>query len=90
MKPIKFKEVNKIFAKDQKQYKELPAYKASTDKGEVITCWSLTFCERLRVLFTGRIWLMLLTFNKSLSPSNMTTKKGDFLFTEEEIEKAGK
>ena len=77
MKPIIFEECNSEFAKDQKEYNTLPAFRNNTPEGEVITCWSLTFRERFRVLFYGCIWLNLLTFNKPLTPSFMTTNKFD-------------
>jgi len=77
MKPIKFKECNSEFAKDQPEYRTLPAFRNNTPQGEVITCWKLSFKERLRVLFFGCVWLNLLTFNKPLTPSFMTTNKFD-------------
>jgi hypothetical protein len=77
MKPIIFKECNSEFAKDQKEYNTLPAFRNNTPQGEVITCWNLTFRERFRVLLYGCIWLNLLTFNKPLTPSFMTTNKFD-------------
>lgn len=67
MKPKKFKEVNTIFAENQPEYLPLPAYKHQSPQGEVITCWRLSFTERLRLLFTGNIWLCLLSFNKPLT-----------------------
>jgi len=66
MKPIKFKEANFIFAKDQAQYLPLPAWRG--DDGTVISCWSLSWKERLGVLVTGRLWVKILTFNKPLQP----------------------
>lgn len=77
MKPKIFKEVNCTLAKDQPEYDALPAFKADTLQGEVITCWKLSFWERLRVLFVGNIWLSLLTFNEPYSPTFITTKKSD-------------
>ena len=77
MKPIKFSECNTEFAKDQPEYNSLPAFKNNTPQGEVITCWKLTFKERFRVLFFGRVWLNLLSFNKPLTPTYMTTNKYD-------------
>lgn len=77
MKPKQFKEVNIVFAKDQPEYQDLPAFLANGPEGNVIICQRLTFMERLRVLITGEIWLSLLTFNKPLTPSFMTTKKSD-------------
>jgi hypothetical protein len=79
MVPKKFKEVNIIFAKDQPEYMPLPAFKNESDKGEVVTCWQLSFRERLRILFKGEIWLSMLTFNKPLIPSFLTTKKTEVL-----------
>lgn len=80
MKAIKFKEQNVVFAENQPEYLPLPAYKE--DSGEVIFCESLSFSERIRVLFTGKIiWVSLLTFNKPLTSSFFTTKKSDVLIT---------
>jgi hypothetical protein len=79
MKPTKFKECNVTFAKDQPEYNQLPAFR--DEKGEVVTCWKLTFRERLRILLKGEVWLCLLTFNQPLTPSFMSTKKSDVLET---------
>lgn len=81
MTPKTFLEVNTTFAKDQPEYLQLPAFKEASEKGEVITCWNLSFKERLRVLIKGEIWLSLLTFNKPLTPSFLTTKKEDVLIS---------
>lgn len=86
MKPKKFPEVNVMFAKDQPEYLPLPAFKNESPQGEVITCWSLSFKERLRVLFKGEIWLSLMSFNKPLTPSYLTTKKEDVLVANENPE----
>ena len=82
MTPKQFKEANVTFAKDQPEYQPLPAFRNDSPQGEVITCWNLTFRERLRILFKGEIWLSLLTFNKPLTPSFITTKKSDVISTE--------
>lgn len=55
-----------VFAKDQPEYRQLPAIRL--DDGTVITRWRLTWRERLRVLWTGSIWLDILTFNRPLQP----------------------
>ena len=77
MIPKKFPESKVTFAKDQPEYLPLPAFKNDSPKGEVITCWNLTFKERLRVLFKGEIWLNLMSFNQPLTPSFLTTDKYD-------------
>ena len=66
MNPINFTECNVIYAKDQPEYRPLPALKM--DDGEVVTCWKLSIIERLIMLFTGRIWLNMLTFNMPPQP----------------------
>jgi len=78
MKPVKFKECNVEFAKDQPEYNNLHAFRA--DNGEVITFWKMSFIERVRVLFKGGVWLSLQSFNKPLTPSFMTTKKWDLFY----------
>lgn len=75
MKSIYFKHCNIEYAKDQPQYKTLNALKIESENGEVITCWKLSFREKLIILFTGKIWLSLLTFNKPLSPIFLTTNR---------------
>ena len=79
MEPKKFKEVNVTFAENQPEYIPLPAFRNDSPQGEVITCWDLSFKERLRILFKGEIWLSLWTFNKPLTPTFITTKKSDVL-----------
>ena len=68
MKPIKFTEQNCVYAKDQPEYLPLPVHK--TEDGMVISCWALTWRERLRVLLTGRMWWSVLTFNHPLQPQS--------------------
>lgn len=80
MKPIEFPEHNVVFAKDQPEYKPLPAFREpNSEYGEVVSCWKLSFTERLRILFTGKMWVSLMTFNKPLTPSFFSTKKSDVL-----------
>lgn len=84
MKALEFKEQNLVFAKDQPEYLPLPVFKNDSPKGEVIFCMGLSFMERLRVLISGKIWVRLLTFNKPLTPSYLTTKKSEVLVTNKE------
>lgn len=79
MKPIEFKEQNVVFAKDQPEYQPLPALRYDNPQGEVVSCWGLTFRERLRVLFTGKIWVSLWSFKNPLTPSYLTTKKKELI-----------
>lgn len=82
MKPIHFPESNAVYAKDQPEYIPLPVFKSDTPEGQCISCWQLSFTERLRILFTGKLWVSLMTFHKPLTPSFFTTKKSDVLITE--------
>ena len=66
MKPIKFKEANVTFAENQPEYLPLPAHK--TEDGQVISCWQLSLSERIKILFNGKVWLRILTFNEKLQP----------------------
>jgi hypothetical protein len=77
MTPAKFPQQNIVFAKDQPEYNQLPAYR--NENGEVLVCWKLTLRERLRVLLGGRIWHRMLTFNQPLQPQYLTTIKEEVL-----------
>ena len=77
MKPTKFKHANVEFAKNQPQYQSLPALKLNTKEGEVIVCWKMNFFERIKVLFTGKVWVSLMTFNKKLQPSYVSVNRKD-------------
>lgn len=70
MKVIEFKECNNVYAGGQGQYQNLPCHR--TEDGTVTSCWSLSFKERLKVLFTGVLFLRVLTFNKPLQPLLMS------------------
>lgn len=69
MKPIEFKEHNAILAKDQPEYQPLPVH-IVRDEPEVrmISCWSFSWKERLRVLFGTPMWFSQMTFGKPLQP----------------------
>lgn len=77
MEAVEFKEQNVVFAKDQPEYRPLPAFKADTPQGEVISCYKLSWRERLQVLITGRLWVSLLSFNKPLTPQFLSVYKSE-------------
>ena len=80
MKIGTFPEVTVIFAKDQPQYRPLPAYRIEGDpKGRVICCWELSWRERLVLLFRGVLWHQILTFNHPLQPQLITTRKPEMI-----------
>lgn len=71
MKPIKFKGYNVIFAKNQEPYLPLPACKIKDKNGTVVCCWQATLLERIKILFSGKLYLSLLSFDKPLTPNRI-------------------
>lgn len=90
MKPIIFKHQNVVFAKDQPEYVPLPALKIDSDNGEDITCWGLTFKERLKILFTGKVWMSLMTFNRPLTPSYLSVNREEVYYHPDDDKKKKK
>ena len=72
MKPIYFKGWNVEYAKNQKEYLTLPAYQKKDDYGTVVFCWKMNIWERFKLLFTGKVWVCFLTFNKPLTPNRIS------------------
>lgn len=52
MKPIKFKEANAML--EGSGCGDLPVFRDGT---QVISCWKMSFGERIRALFSGLIWM---------------------------------
>jgi len=77
MRAIKFKHCNIVFAEDQPEYTPLPALKINSTEGHMITCWKLTWRERIKVLFSGLVWHSLMTFNKPPMPQYMSVYRQD-------------
>lgn len=76
MKPIEFKEQNKVYAKDQPEYIPLPVL----DDGEhVISCWKFSLWGRIRILFGAKLWLSEKMFGRPLTPVFLTTEKWEML-----------
>lgn len=78
MKPIKFPEALSIFGADQKEYLPLPAYRHKDDWLCVSSCWGMSLKERVKVLFTGKVWVTMPTFGKALTPVKISAHKPDF------------
>ena len=68
MKPIEFKEQNVVFAKNQDPYLPLPAYQDDIQGGRIFHCWKLSLRERIKILFTGRLWINILNFHQLPQP----------------------
>jgi len=72
---IEFPEQTTVIAKDQPEYKPLPAHHFGDAQGTIACCWRLGFLERVKVLFTGLIWHQVLTFNQPLQPQLLQVEK---------------
>lgn len=62
MKPIKFKEANKNLLKPQNMTdEECSSLWVFTDGRECISCWKMSFKQRLSALIHGKVWLSVLS-----------------------------
>ena len=62
MEPIKFKEANKKLVKpDNMTDEECSSLYIYTDGGACVSCWKPSLRERMKILFTGEIWLSILS-----------------------------
>ncbi len=52
IKPVKFEEQNYTYVAEG--CGDLPAW---IDGEQIISCWKIPFIKRLKMIFTGRIWL---------------------------------
>lgn len=68
MNAIEFEDANVRVAENQEEYLTLPALRFNDDNGTMITCWKLPFKERVKLLFTGIIWMSELTFGSPITP----------------------
>lgn len=57
-----FEELETVLAKNQPEYQPLPVIWCHDDTGTVISKWKLTWKERIRLFFTGELYLSQLTF----------------------------
>ncbi len=71
MEILEFPGQTTIIAKNQLPYLPLPAHR--TEDGEVTSCWGLSLRERVGLLFTGKIYFTLLTFNQKIQPQRAST-----------------
>lgn len=77
MKAINFEDANVNFAEKQDEYSTLPALRIGDEDDTIITCWGLSFKERVRVLFTGKIWMSELNFRRPLTPRYFSVDKNE-------------
>ena len=79
MELIEFAEQNVVIAKDQPQYRPMPAHVRMDDReGQVICCWQLSPEEIERLLVDGKIWHSILTFGGPVQPQMLSVDKPEF------------
>ncbi len=76
MSPVGFPEAKYVLAKDQPQY--LPLAVVMAADGTVASCWRLTFWERVKLLWTGRVWVEVMTFHNGFPPIKPSIDRPDF------------
>lgn len=77
-RPIKFPQVNFTYTKPAEMTKEecgdLPCFRS---ENRTISCWEFSWRDRLRFLWTGKMWLMLISSGHPpvcLTPDDLFTK----------------
>lgn len=62
MEPITFAEANLLLTRPptmtEDECSSLPVF---TDGMQCICCWKLSFWDRIKILFTGRMWMSVLS-----------------------------
>ena len=76
MKSIEFKEQNVIFAKDQEEYANLPAF--AQQNGMVTFCMELKEEELKSVIENGRAKITVLNFNRPVQSIRVAVDKPEF------------
>ena len=71
MHPVEFPQQNKKIAEQQDEYLTLPAF---VDGGRTVSCWKVSFIERVIILVTGKLWLSQLNFSHPLQPQLVSAR----------------
>lgn len=66
-----------VFAEHQDEYQNLPSI--VLENGQVITRWKLSLRERLKVLFSGDIYLWIWSFGNPLQPVLLEVEPPKFM-----------
>ena len=81
LKPVEFKGQNVVYAEDQPEYMPLPGYRVEyspkNKEGNFVTCWKISFWDRIRILFGKPLWFEVLTFWENLQPVKLTVDKSE-------------
>lgn len=76
MKNVKFDGCNIVYGEGQPEYVPLHAQKVGN---VTITCYRLSFKERVKLLFSGLIWFGQTNFDQPLQPQLPALDKDDLL-----------
>lgn len=76
MTNIKFEGCNIVYGEGQPEYIPLHAQKMGN---VTVTCYKLSFKERIKILFAGRLWLGQMNFGKPLQPQLPSVNKKDLI-----------
>jgi len=71
MKAINFKGCNLTLAENQPQYQPLPVCYQGGGEAAMTSCMKLTLKERIKLLFTGKLFITQLTFNTGFHPQRI-------------------
>jgi len=63
------------FGANQPEYLPLPVVVIHRPEVEVISCWMLSWRERLKMLLTGKIWISQYSFGHALQPIRPTVNE---------------
>lgn len=58
MYPVEFQEMNRVLGSESEEFDSLPVF---TDGRECISCWQMSWKERLSALLFGKVWLSVKT-----------------------------
>jgi hypothetical protein len=69
-----FEDHEVLIGKDNRLYKPLPAIYVENDS-RVVSRWRLSLRERLKVLFSGNIYIFIRTYGEPLQPISVGAEK---------------
>lgn len=65
-------------AKDQPQYKTLPAIRERGPEGRTTSRWKLTWAERFTIFLSGSLWITQMSWRRPLQPILPSTEEPEF------------
>lgn len=74
MKPVHFKGDNHVVAVSQEPYLPLPVHVDNCAEVIITSCWKMSVGQRIKCLFTGKIYVQLMTFGKPLQPQKVSVE----------------